>query len=179
MATTTTPTTTMLRKWQARLAPEILADVLPPPGTPFASNRAYRDCLRRIFDMDAAARTNFGDGAAVLDPTVEMDAETADELAFDTAAADAGLREWYALSEDDQEYLTLYDWAGYSFLTLNSEVGAAALGNFDDFAPYCRAFAAFVQSLDPTTGRPRRGGGGPAYTPELFALLNKFRPRDG
>ena len=175
---TATTTTLLLQKWQTRLAPEILAELLPPPGTPFASNRAYRDCLRRVFEMDAAARTNFGDGAAVLDPSVDMDAETADELAFDTAAADAGLREWYALSEDDVQYLTLYDWAGYSFLTLNSEVGAAALGNFADFAPSCSAFAAYVRSLDPATGLPPRGSK-PVYTPELFALLNKFRPRDG
>lgn len=175
---TSTTTGLMVQKWQARLTPEILAEVLPPPGTPFASNRNYRNCLRRVFDMDAAARTNFGDGAAVLDPSVEMDAETADELAFDTAAADTGLREWYDLSSDDPEYLTLYDRVGYSFITLNSEVGAAALGNFDDFAPYCRAFAAYVRSLDPVTGLPPRGGSKFAYAPELFALLNKFRPRD-
>jgi hypothetical protein len=174
----TTPTTATLQKWQARLAPDILADILPPPGAAFSSNRAYRDCLRRVFDMDAAARTNFGDGAAALDPSVEMDAETADELAFDTAAADAGMREWYAVTESDCEFLTLYDWTGYSFLTLNSEVGAAALGNFDDFAPYCRAFAAYVCSLDPATGLPPRGSKA-VYAPELFALLNKFRPRDG
>lgn len=175
----------MWQTWCARLAPEILAELLPPPGEPFASNAAYRHCLRRVFDMSPDARTNFGDGAAVLDPTIPLDAETADELVFDTAQADAGLRIWFNLTEEDPEFLCLYDWVGYTFVALNPEVGISALMNFDDFAPFCRAVAAFLSSLDldPRTGRQRKKGGGgggkkPTYAPELFALLDKFRPRD-
>jgi len=168
-----------LHAWRAQLTAENLAEWLPPPKTPFASNQAYRQCLRRVFTMDAAARTNFGDGAAVLDPSVEMDAETADELMFDTAQADAGLRDWFDLSENDPEFLCLYDWVGYTFVQLNPVVGISALMNFDDFAPFCRAVAAYLASIDmdPLTGR-HRGGQKTKYAPELFALLDKFRPRD-
>ncbi len=156
--------------WRARLTSAFLAEVLPPTGEAFASNRVYRDCLRGVFDMRPEARTAFGDGALVTRPDTTtgaagLDAETADELAFDGEATRAGLADWYALTEDDPDFLTLYDRVGYTFVQLNPEVGAAALMNFDDFAPYCRSIAAFL------------AGGRPA--PELFALLNKFRPREG
>lgn len=159
--------------WAARLTPAFLAEVLPPAGEAFPSNRAYRDCLRRVFDMRPEARTAFGDGALVTRTSSTtasgaaggLDAETADELAFDGEATRVGLADWYELTEDDPDFLMLYDRVGYTFVQLNPEVGAAALMNFDDFAPYCRSVAAFL------------AGGRPA--PDLFALLNKFRPREG
>lgn len=189
MTTTTTttppitdhhPNYTTLLSWRARLSPDTLASLLPPVGAPFASNLAYRQCLRGLFGMDPDVRTSFGDGQAQLDPSVTMDAETADELAFDVQRAEAGLRDWFTLTEDDPNFLELYDLVGYTFLQTDPTVGASALMNFDDFASYCRAMAVFVHSLDmnPLTGaaRPRTK---PKCAPELPALIYKFRREKG
>lgn len=165
---------TFAEHWRAALNAPGALDALPAPGAAFADNHAYRAALRALFEMRDDERTSYGDGALQLDPSVPLDAESQDELSFDSARAKRVLHEWFTLTENDPEFLTLYDYSGYRFMQLNTDTGFAALLTFDDLAPFCRALATYLRTLRALpSGRITCAG---KHSPELHALLNKYRP---
>lgn len=149
-----------------------------PPTITYESSREYRAIIRRVFDFDAEKRvTEFG--GVGLDPEVPMDAETADEVAFDEAAMTRALVDWYSWTEDDPDFLEVYEHAAYTMMTTDPTVGQCVATGYSTFADYYACMRAFLLETDrvgadaqnKTKRRPDYGGA-------MARLQAYFRPKD-
>lgn len=118
-----------------------------PDTVSYTTDHEFRNVLRRIFQFDPKSRiTYFGDNAdeGALIPENELDAITADEIAFDQDAIDRGLTLWYQWTEDDPDFLELYTHAAYKMITLNPEVGQCVVASYQSFDDYYSSIRAYL-----------------------------------
>jgi hypothetical protein len=89
----------------------------------YDDNLGYRDCVRRVFNMDVS-------GIVIQD---DIDDVTKDEMIYDDKNVSAGLDYLYAKTKDIAAFRDLYLVGASRMFSENLEIGMAVIFSYDYF----------------------------------------------
>ena len=121
--------------------------LVPPQILPYTSNREYRQCLRRVLNMDA---DNYKDSIQDLENALhdDFDEETRDEMEYDDASASKVMDAIFAATQNHPLFQELYELAAARMMSTDRNIGLAVLFSYDFLALFHACILVFTE--DPT-----------------------------
>lgn len=106
------------------------------PHIEYNSSKEYRDIIRSVFAMNALPTNAFATDAgqnSVLLTQSDIDAESWDEILFDSDAISKTMDELYEKTENHPLFAELYEMAAAHMISTDPKVGQAVLMSYDYF----------------------------------------------
>lgn len=99
----------------------------------YASNREYRDHIRKVFRFDPKEKYTYN---GTLVKFEDMDEESRDEVMFDSKSMSKSLDELFKATANDEFFQELYRHAAGRMFSESLEIGQAVVCSYDTFHMY-------------------------------------------
>lgn len=115
-----------------------------PSVISYQSNTEYRDWIRRIFHFTKDSKTYYAN-LSENDMVDDIDAESKDEMEFDTVMMERGMDYLFENTKDEIIFEELYRLAAATMISTDTKIGQAVLCSYDFFHLYYTCLWYFFQ----------------------------------
>ena len=102
----------------------------------YSSNLEYRECIRKIFEFQPNQLSYYADLSKTEMDCEQIDAESKDEMDFDSIQMEKGMKEIFDKTKENQLFQKLYLSAAGRMFSIEMEIGQAVLCSYDTFHLY-------------------------------------------
>jgi hypothetical protein len=102
----------------------------------YSTNKEYRDTIRKVFRFHDEKKSTYADMKLSDVYETDLDAETLDEVSFDTEQMEIGMQTLYEITEKQTLFQELYALAAGRMFSTDPKIGQAVLCSFDYFSEY-------------------------------------------
>lgn len=102
----------------------------------YSTNKEYRDTIRKVFRFNKTKKSTYANLEINHIYENEFDAETIDELSFDTEQMERGMQTLYEITKEQTLFQELYILAAGRMFSTDPKIGQAVLCSFDYFSDY-------------------------------------------